>query len=106
MTPNLSVPGWMVAHRRLRSAPEPSVHRPRRSACADAALRAEIEYVKRMTIEERVKAALTMLDRFNRLLPVPAKKAEFLGEREVSDARGRIHQPSSGGTYRQDARRF
>ena len=48
---------------------EPSIRR--RSACADAALRAEIERVKRMTVEERIKAALTMRDRFDWLLPVP-----------------------------------
>jgi hypothetical protein len=56
------------------SGSEPSVHRPRRSACADASLRAEIEHVTRMTIEERVKAALTMRDRFEWLLPVPGKR--------------------------------
>lgn len=56
------------------SGPEPSIRHPRRSACADAALRAEIEQVKRMTIEERVKAALSMRDRFNWLLPEPGKR--------------------------------
>lgn len=40
-------------------------HRPRRSACAEASLRAEIERVGRMTIEERVKAALSMGQRFS-----------------------------------------
>ena len=48
---------------------EPPIHR--RSASSDAALRAEIERVKRMTVEERIKAALTMRDRFDWLLPVP-----------------------------------
>lgn len=56
--------------------PEPSIHRHRhrRSACADASLRAEIERVERMTIKERVKAALTMRDRFEWLLPVPRRQ--------------------------------
>ncbi len=40
-------------------------HRPRRSACAAASLQAEIERVGRMTIEERVKAALSLGERFS-----------------------------------------
>lgn len=32
----------------------------RRSACAEASLRAEIERVKKMSVEERVRAALNM----------------------------------------------
>lgn len=63
-----------MAHPFPMSGPEPSIHRPRRSACADASLRAEIERVKRMTIEERVKAALTMRDRFDWLPAVPRKR--------------------------------
>jgi hypothetical protein len=43
---------------------------PRRSASADAALAAELERVSAMTIEERIKAALTMRDRFDWLRPV------------------------------------
>lgn len=43
----------------------PKPHRPRRSASAEASLRAEIERVSRMTIEERIRAALTMKDRFS-----------------------------------------
>ncbi|HUF62238.1 MAG TPA: hypothetical protein VMN36_09200 [Verrucomicrobiales bacterium] len=50
-----------------------TTHRPRESACAAAALRAEMERVGNMTIEERVKAALTMRQRFTWL--APAKKA-------------------------------
>ena len=48
----------------------PARHRPRRSASADASLRAEIERVDRMTIEERVKAALSMRKRFSWVQPV------------------------------------
>ena len=46
-----------------------TVNRPRRSASADAALRAEIERLSLMTIEERVTAALTMPARFNWIQP-------------------------------------
>ncbi|MCX6880782.1 MAG: hypothetical protein NTW21_44315 [Verrucomicrobia bacterium] len=49
---------------------EPPRHRPRRSGCADAALRAEIERVRKMTVEERIKAALSMRQRFSWLHPV------------------------------------
>jgi hypothetical protein len=43
--------------------------RHRRSASADAALRAELERIGKMTIEERVKAALSMQNRFAWLVP-------------------------------------
>lgn len=36
----------------------------RKSACSDAAQRAQLQQIKRMTIEERVKAALSMRERF------------------------------------------
>lgn len=48
--------------------------RQRRSACADAALRAEIERVRQMTIEERVKAALSIHERFSWLPTVSNPK--------------------------------
>lgn len=47
---------------------------PRRSACADAAFKAELERVKRMTIEQRVKAALSMRERFAWLEPTAKPK--------------------------------
>ena len=56
------------------SHPKPSIDRPRRSTCADAALRAELVRVSRMTIEERVKAALTMRERFEWLQPEAGKR--------------------------------
>lgn len=43
--------------------------RRRRSASADAALRAEIERVSRISIEDRVKAALSMKEKFAWLTP-------------------------------------
>ena len=55
-------------------ASEPSLPRSRRSACAEAALDAEIERLSRMTIEERVLAALTLPERFDWLRSEPAKK--------------------------------
>ena len=48
--------------------------RRRRSACADASLRAELERVGRMTIEERVKAALSMRERFAWIEPTRKTK--------------------------------
>lgn len=54
--------------------PQPEFPRKRRSASEEAALRAEIERVNRMTVEERVKAALTMRERFAWLAPVPKCK--------------------------------
>ena len=39
--------------------------RSRRSACADAALRAELERIGKMMIEERVIAALSIPKRFS-----------------------------------------
>ena len=48
---------------------EMEIPRRRRSACADAALRAELERILRMTIEERVKAALSMQELFAWLNP-------------------------------------
>ena len=55
------------------SGSTPSIRQPRRSACGDAALRAEMDRVGRMTIEERVKAALTLRDRVDWLQPTAGK---------------------------------
>ena len=51
-----------------------SIPPQRRSASADAALRAEIDRVARMTIHERVTAALSMRDRFSWITPVSKEK--------------------------------
>ena len=51
------------------SGAKPEIPRRRRSASADAALRAELERIGRMTIEERVKAALSIRERFAWLAP-------------------------------------
>ena len=53
--------------------PEASFPRPRPSASHAASLQAEIERVRRMTIEERIKAALGMSARFAELRPSPRK---------------------------------
>ena len=55
------------------SGTQPPIHRPRPSACADAALRAELTRVVSMTVEERVKTALTMRERFDWLQPEAVK---------------------------------
>jgi len=64
----------LVEQCRAMQQSEPQRHRPRRSGCADAALRAEVERVRRMTVEERIKAALSMHQRFSWLQQV--KQAE------------------------------
>lgn len=56
------------------SEKQPGFPRSRRSASADAAFQAELERVRRMSIEERVKAALSMRERFGWLNPVSKPK--------------------------------
>jgi hypothetical protein len=51
-----------------------SSSRRRRSACAEAAFRAQQERIDRMTVEERVKAALSMRERFAWLQPASKEK--------------------------------
>lgn len=46
----------------------------RKSACSDAAQRAQLQQINRMTIEERVKAALSMRERFTWLKPISKGK--------------------------------
>lgn len=48
--------------------------RPRASGCATASMQSEIERVRRMTVEERVLAALGMKSKFGWLQPAPAGK--------------------------------
>jgi hypothetical protein len=56
------------------SDPKPSVPPRRRSASADAALRAELARVAQMTIRQRVTAALSMRERFSWISPVFKEK--------------------------------
>lgn len=51
----------------------PPMRRPRVSRVARASLQAEIERMAAMTIEERVKAALSMRSRFAWISPVPVE---------------------------------
>lgn len=53
---------------------KPAFPRRARSTCADAALQAEIKRLERMSIEERVKEALTIRDRFEWLAGPPRSK--------------------------------
>lgn len=46
---------------------------PRHSASHSASRRVEIERIRRMTVEERVKAALGLAKRFATLQPTPRK---------------------------------
>ena len=62
-----------VAREALAMAAEDSFPRRRRSASHAASLQAEIERVRRMTIEERIKASLGMASRFAELRPAPRK---------------------------------
>jgi hypothetical protein len=56
------------------SDPKASIPPQRRSESSDAALRAELARVTRMTIHERVTAALSMRDRFAWIKPVSKEK--------------------------------
>ena len=53
---------------------QPAGLRPRRSRAARAVLEAEMAQVAAMSIEERVKAALAMKQRFAWLAPAPAAR--------------------------------
>lgn len=48
----------------LNPPPEVAMHRPRVSRVTRPSLQAEIDRVARMSIEERVRAALSMTNRF------------------------------------------
>lgn len=61
----------------------------RRSASADAALRAEIARLTAMTIEERVKAALSLPERFSWLAPAQAPENQAPDARRRKQSAGR-----------------
>jgi len=63
-----------LKHVGLVSIPKPSLRQSRRSACADSALRAELARIESMTIEQRIKAALSMRERFSWLPTVSKEK--------------------------------
>lgn len=48
--------------------------RTRKSASGQASALAQQDRIRRMTVEDRIKAALTMSDRYAWLKPVPEKK--------------------------------
>ena len=54
----------LVKHERMKEIKSDKLQ-ARRSACADAALRAEMKRVEKMTVEERIKAALSLGRRFS-----------------------------------------
>jgi len=47
---------------------------PRPSACHAASRQAEIERIRALTVEERIKAALSLADRFAALRPAPRRQ--------------------------------
>lgn len=49
---------------------------PRRSGCAAQAREREQERIRRLSVQERIAAALTMRARFSWLKPMPAKTPE------------------------------
>lgn len=49
---------------------------PRRSACAAKSRAEEIERLHRMSVKERISAALGMSDRYSWLKPAPPAKPE------------------------------
>ena len=55
----------------MKSPPESPPLQPRRSACAERSREAEVARIGQMTVEERIKAALRMSQRFSWLKPVP-----------------------------------
>ena len=58
------------------SVPEPlPPHHPRHSACAEASLRAEMEQVQGMPVEERILMALGLGEKFSWLEPSPIPEA-------------------------------
>ena len=50
------------------------LNKPTASASANASRRAELERLQRMSVEERILAALSMRDRFKGLQATPFKK--------------------------------
>lgn len=53
------------------AARSPSAHRPGRSACAAASQAREWERLRRMSVEERIAAALAIGGKFSWLKPAP-----------------------------------
>jgi hypothetical protein len=67
--------GWVVTKMKPAAmsphAPQKSGSKIRRSACASASLRVEIERLSAMSIEQRIRTALGMKQRFASLRPAP-----------------------------------
>lgn len=72
---SVPLPFWKY-HVRMMNQPsdEPSFPRLRPSVSHNASRQAEIVRVRRMTVEERVKAALGLGRRFASLQPAPARR--------------------------------
>jgi hypothetical protein len=55
----------------VMTQPDSRPLQPRRSACAERSREAEVVRIGQMTVEERIKAALRMGQRFSWLKPAP-----------------------------------
>jgi hypothetical protein len=62
-----------MRHVQIMPEQKPAITGPRRSASAEAALRAEIRRVSKMTVEQRVREALTLQEHFEGLRPARSK---------------------------------
>lgn len=58
----------------MKMKEQPRVQKPRPSASAGASRKAELERLARMTVEERVLAALSLRDRMGNLRPSPLSR--------------------------------
>lgn len=63
-----------IRHLQTMPAPKPAITGPRRSSSAEAALRAEIRRVSKMTIEQRVREALTLQEHYEGLSPARSSR--------------------------------
>ena len=59
----------------MQKAKNPEAPPARRSECAAASLRREIEIVKKMSVEQRILAALDMKSKFTWVEPTPIKRS-------------------------------
>lgn len=57
-----------------RTASTKTAMRPRRSSCAEQSRNHELERLRRMSVEDRIKAALSIGDRFAWLRPTARKR--------------------------------
>lgn len=74
------VDSWYVSGEMIESVN--AYPKRRRSASADAALRAEIQRMDKLTMEERMRAALSMAERFPDMQGTPQTRVNDVGADE------------------------